>query len=98
MLAGSPLRYGRTAATLNMGSGVTKHIGDKTLEQRVARSAVEPLLTPVWVLDAGRHVPGVLMAWDRRDGSWWGLVAWDPGTGQERVWLHAGRLRRIEPR
>ena len=77
---------------------MTKHIGDRTLEQRVASTVAEPLLTPVWVLDSGRHVPGVLMAWDHRDGSWWGLVAWDSGTGQERVWLHAGRLRRIATR
>jgi hypothetical protein len=81
-----------------MGRGVTKHIGDHTLEQRGAMRAAEPLLTPVWVLDAGRHVAGVLLAWDRRQGSWWGLVAWDPGSGQERVWLHAGRLRPIESR
>ena len=77
-----------------MGSGVTRHIGDRTLEQRVAQTA-DTLLVPVWVRDAGRVVPGVLLAWDRRNGSWWGLVAWDAGRGQERLWLPSGRLSRI---
>lgn len=77
---------------------MTKHIDDQTLEQRVARTAAEPLLTPVWVIESGRHVPGVLMAWERRNGTWWGLVAWDDGRGRERVWLPAGRLRKIDGR
>lgn len=77
---------------------MTRHIGDRTLQQRVAPAAAEQLLTPVWVCDAGRLVPGVLLAWDRRDGSWWGLVAWDTGRGQERIWLPAGRLSPIAAR
>ncbi len=78
-----------------MGRGMTGHIGDKTLAQRVASTPPEPLLVPVWVRDAGRVVPAVLLAWEKRDGSWWGLVAWDAGRGRERLWLPAARLSPI---
>ena len=72
-----PVRYGRRTANLRMGRGMTGHIGDKTLARRVAPTPPDPLLVPVWVRDAGRVVPAVLLAWEKRDGSWWGLVAWD---------------------
>ena len=75
---------------------MSRHIGQGTLGQRVA--AREQLLTPVWIRDSGRHVPGVLLDWEKRDGSWWGLVAWDPGSGLERVWVPGGRLTPIAAR
>jgi hypothetical protein len=81
-----------------MGRAVTKHLGDKTLAQRVAKEAAEPHLTPVWVQDAGRQVPGVLMAWESRNNSWWGLVVWDAGRSPERAWVPASRLQRVLPR
>ncbi len=75
---------------------MTKHIGERTLAQRVTPRA--DLLIPVWVTDAGRHVPGVLLAWEGRAGTWWGLVAWDAGRGQDRTWLPHGRLDPIAVR
>jgi hypothetical protein len=48
----------------------------------VAGTEPEPLLTPVWVTDVGRHVSGVLLAWEQGEGRWWGLVAWDAGRGR----------------
>jgi hypothetical protein len=52
---------------------VTNHIGERTLAERVTPRP--DLLIPVWVRDTGRHVPGVLLAWEKRAGTWWGLVA-----------------------
>ena len=75
-----------------MGRAMTSKINSRSLAERVR---AEPLLVPVWVKHEGRDVPGVLLEWDCRDGSWWGLVAWDPRGRQERIWLPAGRLRRI---
>jgi hypothetical protein len=71
-------------------------MGERTLAKRVAPR--QDRLTPVCVRDTGRLVPGVLLAWDKREGSWWGLVAWDPGSGQQRMWLASGRLEPILPR
>jgi hypothetical protein len=81
-----------------MGSGMTTHRGDRTLAQRVTGAEPEQLLTPVWVTDVGRNVPGVLLAWEQRAGTWWGLVAWDAGRGRERTWLPASRLSPITNR
>ncbi|MCA0328467.1 MAG: hypothetical protein LCI03_01025 [Actinobacteria bacterium] len=74
---------------------MTKHIGERSLAERVTPRT--DLRVPVWVHDAGRRVPGVLLAWDKRNGTWWGLVAWDPGRGPERLWLPQGRLQPIRP-
>jgi len=77
---------------------MTRHQGERTLAERVAPSAPDPLLIPVWVRDSGRHLPGVLTAWERRNDSWLGLVDLDAGRCRERVWLPAGRLEPIRPR
>jgi len=77
---------------------VTRHLGDRTLAERTNPQVAEPVLTPAWVRDAGRDVPGVLLAWERRGGSWWGLVTWDPLRGRETVWIPAGRLQPIQQR
>ena len=65
---------------------MSRHVGDRTLAQRAGTQPAE-LLIPVWVSDSGRSVPGVLLSWARREGTWWGLVAWDVGRGHERLWL-----------
>ena len=51
-----------------------------------------------WVRAAGRVLPGVLLSWEQRNGSWWGPVPWDAGRGPERLWLPAGRFSPILPR
>jgi hypothetical protein len=82
-----------------MGSrGVSTHRGDRTLAERVAQSAPEPILRAVWIRDQGRSVPGVLLAWEKRSGAWFGLCAWDAGRGQERTWVPANWLQPIQPR
>ena len=75
---------------------MTKHIGERTLAERVTPRP--DILVPVWVRDTGRDVPGVLLAWEKRGGTWWGLVAWDRGSGLERIWMPAVRLLPIRSR
>jgi hypothetical protein len=77
---------------------MTSHRGDRTLGERVTLGTSEPLLRPVWVLDSGQHVPGVLMRWERRHDVWHGLVAYDAGRGLEEVWVPANWLQPIRPR
>lgn len=80
---------------------MTTHRGDRTLAERTARPATlepEQLLTPVWVRDAGRSIPGVLLTWRQEGQTWWGLVAVDVGRGPERTWIEAGRLAKIATR
>lgn len=72
--------------------------GDRTLAERVGQSAPEQLMKPVWIRDAGRSVPGVLVAWEQRSGVWFGLCVWDAGRGQERTWIRATWLQPIQPR
>jgi hypothetical protein len=72
---------------------VTSRINRRTFAERAQPAQ---LLARVWAQDGGLKIPGVLLDWDRRDGSWWGLVVLNPGTGQERVWLPAGPLQAIE--
>jgi hypothetical protein len=77
---------------------MSRHLGDRTLGERTRAQEPEPLLTPVWVRDEGRHVPGVLLAWEKRGARWWGLIVWDAGRGREHTWLPAMRLAPIAPR
>lgn len=56
------------------------------------------LLIPVWVVHGTkRHQrrPGVLLAWERRDGVWWGLVAEVRGRQRRLSWYAGAQLRRI---
>jgi hypothetical protein len=77
---------------------MSSHLGERTLAERVAAGAAEPLLRPVWVQDSGQHVPGVLLRWERRLEAWHGLVAYDAGRGLEQVWVPANWLQPIRPR
>jgi hypothetical protein len=77
---------------------MSSHRGERTLADRTAVRAAEPLLKPVWVRDQGRHVPGVLLRWERRHDVWHGLVAWDAGRGPEQTWVPATWLQPIQPR
>jgi hypothetical protein len=46
---------------------VTSRINRRTFAERAQPAQ---LLARVWAQDGGLKIPGVLLDWDRRDGSW----------------------------
>lgn len=47
----------------------------------------------VWVRDGNTDYPGVLVRWENRGGTWWGLVAWAPDGEPVAALLRADWLR-----